>query len=195
MRLCAAERTPAASRLSLPRCRFVFRDMLRRGAARLADKLGKSGLVNEVAPRRIDIDCANMLQAFNQTEHCDRLRCFWHLAQPGEPALVGFRPALCQRIEPLPSFGRQPIGEPTLDLTSRPIADLNTEPLERARRRDDDATAPAFLHRQFHQMNQPVILDCVRQQPAAQLGSLARAEGTEPKSILQFRGMTPTVLL
>ena len=85
---------------------FVFGDMLRRGTTRLAGKLGKASLMHAMPTRRLDADCADMVQTLDQAEHRNRLRRFWHLAQPGEPALVGFRPPLRQRIEPLPLFGR-----------------------------------------------------------------------------------------
>lgn len=81
-------------------------------------------------------------------------------------------------------FGGRPIGQPMPDLVARSISDLYAGPFECARRRGDDATAPAFLHRQFGQINQSVILARLRQQPAGQVGSHARAEGTKPKSSL-----------
>lgn len=84
---------------------FVSGDMLRRGTNRLAGKLGKSSLVNAMAPRRIEIDRAHMLQAFDQAWHRDKHCCFWHLAQPREPALTGFRTMLCQCIELLRERG------------------------------------------------------------------------------------------
>ena len=54
--------------------------MLHRGAARLADELGKAGLMHSMPPRRIKAGCADMVQALDQTEHRDRLRRFRHLA-------------------------------------------------------------------------------------------------------------------
>lgn len=174
---------------------FVFRDVLRCGTTGLAGKLRESSLVDAVAPRRIEIDRANMLQAFNQAEHRDRLRCLRHVAQPSEPALAGFRPPPRQCIEPLSLFGRKPVGQSTLDLASCPIADLDTESFERARRRDDNAAVPTFLYRQFHQVGQPVVLNCMRQEPTGQLSSWARAEGTESKPVLKLRSVTPTTLL
>lgn len=44
-------------------------------------------------------------------------------------------------------------------------------------------------------MQEPVILDGVGQQPRRQLGTRARAEGTEAQPLLQLCGMTPTILL
>ena len=55
--------------------------------------------MHSMPARRIKAGCADMVQSLDQTEHRDRLRRFRHLAQPGEPALVGFRPALRQRIQ------------------------------------------------------------------------------------------------
>jgi hypothetical protein len=68
--------------------------MLHRGAARFADELGKAGLMHSMPARRIKAGCADIVQALDQTEHRDRLRGFRHLAQPGEPTLVGFSPTL-----------------------------------------------------------------------------------------------------
>ena len=76
------------------------------------------------------------------------LRRFRHLAQPGEPALVGFRPTLRQHIQPTTLVGREPVGQPALDLAARLIAGLDAEPLERAGRWDDDPAPPALLHHQ-----------------------------------------------
>jgi EmrB/QacA subfamily drug resistance transporter len=84
---------------------FVSGDMLRRGTNRLVGKLGKSSLVNAMAPRRIEIDRTHMRQAFDQAWHRDKHCCFWHLAQPREPALTGFRTMLCQCIELLRERG------------------------------------------------------------------------------------------
>ena len=44
----------------------------------------------------------NMIQALDQSQHRDRLRRFRHLAQPGEPGLVGFLSPVRQCIKPLP---------------------------------------------------------------------------------------------
>jgi hypothetical protein len=43
-----------------------------------------------------------MIETFDDPEHRGRLRRFRHLAQPGEPALVGIIPAARQRIESVP---------------------------------------------------------------------------------------------
>jgi hypothetical protein len=48
------------------------------------------------------------------------------------------------------------IGQPALDLAACPIADLDTEPLERAGRWNDDPTPPALLHYQPGKMRKPV---------------------------------------
>ena len=74
----------------MPALALVTRDMLHRGAARFADELGKAGLMHSMPARRIKTGCADMVQALDQTEHRDGLRRFRHLAQPSEPALVGF---------------------------------------------------------------------------------------------------------
>jgi hypothetical protein len=145
--------------------------------------------------RRIKAGCADMVQSLDQTEHRDRLRRFRHLAQPGEPALVGFRPAQRQRIQPMTLLGGEPIGQPALDLATRLIAGLDAEPLERAGRWDDDSAPPALLHHQPGEMRKPVVLDRVRQQPAGQIGGRTRPEGPKPETVLQFGRMTPSVPL
>ena len=103
----------------MPALALVTRDMLHRGAARFADELGKAGLMHSMPARRIKAGCADMVQALDQTEHRDRLRRFRHLAQPSEPALVGFPPTLRQHIQPTTLVGREPVGQPALDLATR----------------------------------------------------------------------------
>ena len=117
----------------MPALALVAGDMLHRGAARFAGELGKAGLMHSMPARRIEADCADMVQALDQTEHRDRLRRFRHLAQPGEPALVGFRPALRQRIQPTPLLGGEPVGQPALDLAHAPDSGLGRR-AARARR-------------------------------------------------------------
>ena len=90
--------------------------------------------MHSMPARRIKAGCADMVQSLDQTEHRARLRRFRHLTQPGEPALVGFRPALRQRIQPTTLLGGEPIGQPALDLATRLIAGLDAEPLERVAR-------------------------------------------------------------
>ena len=111
--------------------------------------------MHSMPARRIKAGGADMVQALDQTEHRDRLRRFRHLAQPGEPALVGFRPALCKRIQATTLVGGEPIGQPALDLATRLIAGLDAEPLERAGRWDDDPAPPALLHHQLRTSRQP----------------------------------------
>jgi hypothetical protein len=48
---------------------------------------------------RLDADYPDMIQALDQAEHRGRLCRLRHLAQPDEPALPGFHPALRQRIQ------------------------------------------------------------------------------------------------
>ena len=117
----------------MPALPLVAGDMLHRGAASLAGKLGKARLMHTMPARRIDADRADMLQALDQTEHRDRLRRFRHLAQPGEPALVGFRPTLRQRIEPPTLVGGEPIGQPAMDFADAPDSGLGRR-AARARR-------------------------------------------------------------
>ena len=179
----------------MPTLALVARDMLRRGAAGFTGELSKAGLMHTMPAHRIEADRADMLQTLDQTEHRNRLRRFRHLAQPGEPALVGFRAALRQRIQPMPLLGGETIGQAALDLAARLIACLNAEPLERAGRRNDDPAPPAFLHHKPGEMGEPVVLDRMRQQPAGQIGGRTRPEGTKPETILQFGRMALSVLL
>ena len=76
----------------MPPLPLVTRDMLRRGATGLAGKLSEACLMHTMSARGIETDRAHMIQALNQSQHRDRLRRFRHLAQPGEPGLVGFLP-------------------------------------------------------------------------------------------------------
>ena len=174
---------------------LVAGDVLRRGTARLADELGKTGLMHAMPAGRVKTDRANMAKSLDQAKHGRGLCRFRHLAQPDEPALARFRSALRQRIQPPPLLGRQPAGQPTFDLSPRLIAQVDAEAFKAPGWWDDDPALSAFLHDQLGQIRQPVILNRARQQPASQLGGRARAEGTEPKSVLQFRSVPPTVLL
>lgn len=108
--------------------------------------------------------------------------------------MAGLCPVLRQRIQLLPLFSRQPFGQSTLDFASCSVAHLDAKPFERAPRREDNATAPAFLHRQFRQIGQPVILNCMRQQPTRQLCGGPRAERAKTKPILKLYSVTPTSL-
>src|SRR6516162_1652376 len=179
----------------MPTLALVTRDMLHRGTVRFTGELGKAGVMHSMPARRIKADYADMVQALDQTEHRAWLRRFWHLAQPGEPALVGFRPALRQRIQPTTLVGGEPIGQPALDLAARLMAGLDAEPLERAGRWDDDPAPSALLHHQPGEMRKPVGLDRVRQQPAGQIGGRTRPKGPKPETVLKFGRMAPSVPL
>src|ERR1700689_1119472 len=78
---------------------------------------------------------------------------------------------------------------------ARLMADFDAEPLKGSGLRDDDPALPALLHHQFGQMGKPVVLDCLWQQPTGQLSGRALSKRAEPKPVLQFRCMTPAVLL
>ena len=84
---------------------FKFRDMPDGCAAGLTSQLREPGLMHEMAARRVDADGAHMIQSFDQAEHRRQLCGFRHLAQPSEPALVGFQTALGQGIQPMALFG------------------------------------------------------------------------------------------
>ena len=87
--------------------------------------------MHSMPARRIMASCADMVQSLDQTEHRDRLRRFRHLAQPGEPALVGFRPTLRQHIQPTTLVGREPVGQPALDLATQALSALGIEVTQR----------------------------------------------------------------
>ena len=105
------------------------------------------------------------------------------LRRPAGITQIHFRPASAQ---PTNRFGREPIGQPALDLATRLIAGLDADPLECAGRWDDDPALPALPHHQLGKMNEPVVLDRVRQQPAGQIRGRTRPERTKPEAVLQF---------
>ena len=179
----------------VPPLALIARDMARRGAAGFTSKLSKTGLMHTMSARRIEADRPDMLQTIDQTEHRHRFRRFRHLAQPGEPALVGFHPALRQRLQPMPLLGGETIGQAALDLATHPIARLNAQPLECAGRWNDNPASPAFLHDKPGEMSEPVVLDRMRQQPAGQIGGRLCPEGTKPETVLQFGRMALSVPL
>jgi hypothetical protein len=109
---------------------LVAGDMLYRGTAALAGELGKAALMNAMAAGGIDADRANMVQALDQAQHRCGLCRFRHLAQPDKPALTRFRAALRQSIEPAPLLGQQPAGQPTFDLSSRLMTQVDAEAFE-----------------------------------------------------------------
>ena len=114
------------------------------------------------------------------------------LRRPGGITQIHFRPASAQ---PTNRFGREPIGQPALDLATRLIAGLDADPLECAGRWDDDPALPALPHHQLGKMNKPVVLDRVRQQPAGQIGGRTRPKGPKLEAVLQLGRMAPSVPL
>jgi hypothetical protein len=71
-----------------------------------------------------------MVQTLDQAQHRGRLCRFRHLTQPDEPALTAFRTALRQSIEPAPLLGQQPAGQPTFNLSSRLMTQVDAEAFE-----------------------------------------------------------------
>ena len=120
---------------------FVAGDMLRRGTAGFAGKRSKTGLLHAMPAGGIDADCADMVHTLDQAKHRARFCRFRHLAQPDEPTLAAFRPALRQRIQPPPLLGRQPAGQPTLELSSCLKAEIDTEAFEAPGWWDDGGAA------------------------------------------------------
>ena len=153
---------------------FIVGDMLGRRPSGLTGELRKAGLMHAMPARGIDADRPDMVQALDQAEHRGRLCRLRHLAQPGEPALPGFRPALRQRIQPPPLLGGQAVGQPALDLPPRPKAEINTEAFQAPRRRNDDPPLAAFLHDQLGQMEEAVVLDGLRHEGRSASSAAAR---------------------
>ena len=59
---------------------FVSSHVLHCGAAGFTGELGETRLMNAVAASRLDADCPDVNQTLDQTQHCQRLRRFRHLA-------------------------------------------------------------------------------------------------------------------
>jgi len=92
-------------------------------------------------------------------------------------------------------LGQQTISQAALELAARAVADCETQPLQRPRRRNDDPATPAFFQNQLGQLAEPVILDRLRQQPFCQVGAMPSVERTKPEPILQFRSVATASLL
>jgi len=157
--------------------------------------LREACLMDAVAASRVDADCPGMNQTLDQAQHRKRLRCFRHLAQPGEPALAVLPSVLRQFVQATALSRRQPIGQPTLDLSTRLVANIDAKALKCAGQRHDNSPLPAFLHHQPSEMSKPIVLNRMRQQPAGQFGSGTRAEGIQSEPILQVGGMTLSIAL
>src|SRR5271165_7330420 len=141
---------------------LVSRDVLCRGTAGLAGELGEACLMHALPAGWINANRANVAQTLDQAEHRSRLCRFRHLAQPDEPALTRFRAALRQGIQLPPLLGRQPVGQPTLDLPPGLMPQIDTQSLQGARKGHDDLALPARLHYQLGQMDKPIVLDRLR---------------------------------
>jgi hypothetical protein len=109
---------------------FVAGDMLYRGTAGLAGELGKAALMHAMSAGGIDADRANMVQTLDQTQHRGRLCRLRYLAQPDKTALTAFRAAVRQSIEPPPLLGQQPAGQPTFNLSSCLMTQVDAEAFE-----------------------------------------------------------------
>src|SRR5437762_5254760 len=72
-----------------------------------------------------------------------------HAERPGtarkEPTLTRSRAARRQSIESAPLLGQQPAGQPTFNLSSRLMTQIDAEAFEGSRWWDNDPTLPAFL--------------------------------------------------
>jgi hypothetical protein len=117
------------------------------------------------------------------------------LAQPAEPALPAFRPALCQRIQLAALLGGQVVGQSSLDLPPRPKAEVNTNALETPRRRNDDPPPAALLHDQLGQVEEAIPFNGLRMKAIGELRRCVFPEGAEPKPLLAFNGVSLPVPL
>jgi hypothetical protein len=75
----------------------------------------------------IDADRPDMVQALDQAEHRGGLRRLRHLAQPDQPALPAFGPALRQRIQLAALLVVQADGQSPFNLPPRPKAQITAE--------------------------------------------------------------------
>ena len=180
----------------MPALAFVSGDMLHRGAAGFAGELGKAGLMHAMpAPGSMPTARTWSRRSIRPSIASGFVASGIWRSQASQLWLVSAA-ALRQRIQPTALIGRQPVGQPTLDLAPRLIADVDAEPFECAGRRDDDPPLPAFLHHQPGEMSEPIVLDRMRQQPAGQIRSPRRVpKGRNPKPVLQFGGMALSVAL
>ena len=143
---------------------FVSSEMLGRRPPGFTGKLRKAGLMHAMPARGIDADRPDMVQTLNEAKHRGRLCRLGHLPQPAEPALAGFRPALCQRIQLMPLLEGQTVGQPPLDLPPRSKAEVNTKAFQVLRCRDYNSPLAALLHDQFGQVEETIVLKGLRSQ-------------------------------
>lgn len=174
---------------------LITGDMLGRCPSGFTGKLRKARLMHAVPSPGIDADRPEMVQALDQAEHRGGLRRLRHLAQPDQPALPAFRPALRQCIQLAALLLGQTDGQPSLDLPPRPKAQITAEAFEAPRRRNDNPPPAALLHDQFSEMEQAIVLKGVWMEGFAKFGRSMFSEGAEPQPVLQFGGMSAAVLL
>src|ERR1700689_850613 len=79
-------------------------------------------------------------------------------------------------------------GQSTMCFSACMMTKVGAEPLKRGGRRGDNAALAATPHDPFGQVNEPIILDCLRQKRVGQCRHSMFAEGTEPKFLLAFDG-------
>jgi hypothetical protein len=147
--------------------------------------------MDEMTTARLDTDATHFLQPLDHAKHSRRLGGFRHLPQPGQPSLATLLAALGQHIEALALFGGQPIGQPTMCFSACMMTKGGAEPLKRGGRRGNNTAFAATPHDQFGQVNEPIILDCLRQKRVGQNRHSMFAERTEPQLLLTFKGVAP----
>ena len=170
-------------------------DMLGRRPSGLSGKPREAGLMHAMPASGIDADRPHVVQALDQAEHRGRFRRLRHLAEPNEPALPGFRPALRQRIQLTVLLVRKADGQPALDLPPRPKAEITAEAFEAPRRWNDNPSPTALLHDQFGQMEEAIVLEGWGMKGVGEFGRGVFSEGTKPEPVLQFGGMPTAILL
>jgi hypothetical protein len=148
--------------------------------------------MDEMTAARLDTDATHFLQPLDHAKHGRGFGGFRHLPQPGQPRLAALFAALGQPIEALALFGRQPIGQPTVCFSACMVAEVRAEPLKRGGRRGNNTALTATSHDQFSQVNEPIILDCLRQKRVGQCRHSMFAERTEPQLLLAFKSVALT---
>jgi hypothetical protein len=174
---------------------FIISDMLNRGAAGLTRQLRQPCLMDEMTSARLDTDATHFLQPLDHAQQRRGFGGFRHLPQPGQPRLAALVTALGQRIETLALVGGQSIGQPTVCFSACMMTKVGAEPFQRGGRRGNNTAFAANPHDQLGQVNEPVILDCLRQKLVGQSRHSMFAEGTKPEFLLTFDGVALAVPL
>jgi hypothetical protein len=82
-----------------------------------------------------------------------------------------------------------------MHLPSGSVTQFTAEPFECGRRRNEDPALPTGLHRPCDQMDEPIVLNRLRQQGISQFRCRPPAKRTQPELVLTLYGMALTVPL